>query len=79
MAITAWDLTYECIVMSRLRSNVNEKSKYSSHPMVLFILALMASNDEIFAAESDEFLERIRYLIFSIAHLQRAILEGIYA
>ena len=63
--------------VSRLRSNVNEKSKYSSHPMVLFILALMASNDEIFAAESDEFLERIRYL-FSIAHLQRTILEGIY-
>ena len=56
MAITAWDLTYECIVMSRLRSTVSsEKSKYSSHPMALFILALMASNDEIFAAESDEF------------------------
>ena len=51
-AITAWGLTYERILMIRLCSNVSsEKSKCSSSSMVFFILALMASNDEFFAAQ----------------------------
>ena len=50
-AITAWGLTYECIIMIRLRSNVSsEKSKCLSPSMVFFILALIASN-EFFGAQ----------------------------
>ena len=46
-AITAWDFTYECILMIRIRSSVSfEKSRYSSPQMFFFILAPMASNDE---------------------------------
>ena len=51
-AITMWDLTYECILMIRLCPNVSsEKSKCLSPPMVFFILALMASNDDFFGAQ----------------------------
>ena len=47
--ITAGDSPYECVLMIRLRSNVS--SECSSPPMVFFILALMASNDEFFGAQ----------------------------
>ena len=51
-AITAWGLTYECILMIHLHSNVSsENSKCSSPRMVFFILVLMASNDEFLGAQ----------------------------
>ena len=51
VAITAWHLIYECILLICLRSNVSSKiSKYLSPLMVFFILALRASNNEFFGA-----------------------------
>ena len=64
MVIIAWDLTCECILTSCLRSNVSSKKIILSPLMVYFILAVMASNDECLVQQSDEFLERIRYLTF---------------
>ena len=65
VASTAWHLTYECILMIRLPSNVSSiKSKSSSPPMVFFIIAPMASNDKFLCVKGDKCLERIRYSIF---------------
>ena len=57
-AITTWDLTSECILMIRLRSNdLSKKSKCSLPPVVFFILAVMASNDDFWCTKGDKFLE----------------------